>query len=198
MEQAKLQEILQAHKKWLAGDYKEGARADLRDADLHGADLRGADLSGAELSGANMFDANLRNADLRNANLCGANLCGADLRGANMFGANLCGANMFGANLCGADLRYANLCGAGLRGADLRGANLDFSCFPLWCGGLDMHIDDRLARQLLYHLLRNVAYSKNTSDEMKSLLFTPELISAANQFHRVDECGRIAQQEVTT
>ena len=53
-----------------------------------------------------------------------------------------------------------------------------------------MHIDDRLARQLLYHLLRNVAYSKNTSDEMKSLLFTPELISAANQFHRVDECGK--------
>ena len=203
MEQAKLQKILQAHKKWLAGDYKEGARADLRDADLHGADLcdadlraadlhgadlSGADLSGAELSGAHMFDANLRNADLRNANLCGANLCGADLRGANMFGANLCGAN----------LRYANLCGAGLRGADLRGANLDFSCFPLWCGGLNMHIDDRLARQLLYHLLRNVAYSKNTSDEMKSLLFTPELISAANQFHRVDECGRIAQQEVTT
>ena len=178
MEQAKLQEILQAHKKWLAGDYKEGARADLSGADLRNADLRGADLSGAELSGAHMFDANLRNADLRNANLCGANLCGADLRGANMFG--------------------ANLCGAGLRGADLRGANLDFSCFPLWCGGLNMHIDDRLARQLLYHLLRNVAYSKNTSDEMKSLLFTPELISAANQFHRVDECGRIAQQEVTT
>ena len=153
MDQTKLQEILQAHKKWLDGDYKEGARADLRDADLHGADLRGADLSGADLSGA-------------------------DLSGANMFD--------------------ANLCGAGLRGADLRGANLDFSCFPLWCGGLDMHIDDRLARQLLYHLLRNVAYSKNTSDEMKSLLFTPELISAANQFHRVDECGRIAQQEVTT
>ena len=39
MEQAKLQEILQAHKKWLAGEYKEGARDDLRGAHLHEGDM---------------------------------------------------------------------------------------------------------------------------------------------------------------
>lgn len=37
--------------------------------------------------------------------------------------------------------------------ADLSGADLDYSAFPLWCGGLDVNIDDRQATQLLYHLL---------------------------------------------
>ena len=193
MEQAKLQEILQKHKKWLDGDEKEGARAYLSYDNLSGNYL-----SAADLRGANLYDADLSAADLRRANLRGANLSAANLRGANLRNADLNGTDLSDADLRAADLHGADLSGADLSGADLRGANLDFSCFPLWCGGLDMHIDDRLARQLLYHLLRNVAYSKNTSDEMKSLLFTPELISAANQFHRVDECGRIAQQEVTT
>ena len=172
MEQAKLQEILQKHKKWLDGDNIEGVKANLRGADLRGADLR--------------------NANLRNANLRDANLYGADLSNAN-----LCDAILRDANLRGADLRDANLYGANLSDANLYGANLDFSCLPLWCGGLDMHIDDRLARQLLYHLLRNVAYSNNTSEELKSLLLTPELLNAANRFHRVDECGKIVVPEVT-
>ena len=178
MEQAKLQEILQKHKKWLDGDNIEGVKANLRDANLRGANLRGADLFGANLRGADLFGANLRGADLRDANLRAANL--------------------FGANLRDADLRGADLRDANLRGANLYGANLDLSCLPLWCGGLDVQIDDRLARQLLYHLLRNVAYSNNTSEELKSLLLTPELLNAANQFHRVDECGKIVVPEVTT
>ena len=168
MEQAKLQEILQKHKKWLDGDNIEGVKANLRNA-------------------------NLRDANLRNANLRDANLRAADLSNANLRDVDLRGANLYGANLRGADLRDANL-----RGANLYGANLDFSCLPLWCGGLDVQIDDRLARQLLYHLLRNVAYSNNTSEELKSLLLTPELLNAANRFHRVDECGKIVAPEVTT
>ena len=68
---------------------------------------------------------------------------------------------------------------------------LDYSAFPLWCGGLDVHIDDRQATQLLYHLVRNVLYSKNTSEELKKLLGSTELIEQANKFHRVEECGRI-------
>lgn len=32
---------------------------------------------------------------------------------------------------------------ADLQCANLQGADLDFSCFPLWCGGLDIHLDDR-------------------------------------------------------
>ncbi len=186
MDQTKLQEILQAHKKWLAGDYKEGARANLRAADLLAADLHGADLRGADLNGAN----------LRGANLHGANLRAADLNGANLHGANLRAADLRGADLRDADLNGANLRAADLHGADLHGADLDFSDFPLWCGGLDVHIDDKLASQLLYHLLRNVAYSKNTGEELRSLLLTPELIGAANLFHRVDECGKIVVPEV--
>ena len=77
MEQAKLQEILQKHKKWLDGDNIEGVKADLFDADLRNADLCGADLRDADLR-----NADLCGADLRDANLRGANLCGADLRGA--------------------------------------------------------------------------------------------------------------------
>ena len=136
----------------------------------------------------------------KRADLCGADLRGADLIGADLIGADLRGANLYGANLYGADLRGADLSGADLIGADLRGANLcdadiDFSVWPLWCGGLDVHIDDRIAIQLLYHLVRNVLYSKNTSEELKNLLSQKEIVTVANQFHRVDECGRIGVTE---
>ena len=57
--------------------------------------------------------------------------------------ANLRCADLRCADLRGANLRDADLQGADLRDADLQGANLDFSCFPLWCGGLDIHLDDR-------------------------------------------------------
>ena len=94
-------------------------------------------------------------------------------------------------NLRGADLNYANLRGADLSYADLRGADLDFSCFPLWCGGLDVNIDDRQAVQLLYHIARNVLFSQNTSDEVKKILSNDEIITLANKFRRVVECGKI-------
>lgn len=112
-----------------------------------------------------------------------------------LFGANLRGANLRGANLRGADLLDANLSGANLKDADLCDADIDFSVWPLWCGGLDVHIDDRIAIQLLYHLVRNVLYSKNTSEELKNLLSQKEIVTVANQFHRVDECGRIGVTE---
>ena len=115
-----------------------------------------------------------QHADLRGADLCDANLYGADLRSADLYGADL----------YGADLRSADLCDA-----DLYGANLDYSCLPLWCGGLDINIDDRIAVQILYHLVRNVIGSINTSPEIKTLLSSNEIIAAANQFHRVNECG---------
>ena len=101
--------------------------------------------------------------------------------------ANLEGAHLERANLEWANLEGANLEGANLERANLEGANLDFSAFPLWCGGLDVHIDDRQATQLLYHLVRNVLYSKNTSKEMKKICRIKSLVNQANKFHRVDE-----------
>ena len=98
------------------------------------------------------------------------------------------------ANLCYADLSYADLRYANLRYADLSYANLDYSAFPLWCGSLYVHIDDKQATQLLYHLVRNVQYSKNTSVEMKKLCKLKSIVKKANEFHRVKECGKIEEK----
>ena len=91
-----------------------------------------------------------------------------------------------------ADLRLADLRFADLRDANLRGANLDFSCLPLWCGGLDIHLDDRQLIQIAYHLVRNGLYSKNASEETKKEL--AKLIDFANRFHRVNECGEVDEE----
>ena len=165
MTQEELNKVLEKHKKWLNGE-RGGERADLRGADLRRADLGGANLYEADLGGAKLNNADLRRADLNGADLRRAKLNDADLGGAN---------------LSEADLRRANL----------SGADLNYSAFPLWCGGLDVHIDDRLAVQLLYHLVRNVKFSKNVSKELKDLLLTKEIISKANEFHWVLECGEI-------
>ena len=141
MEQAKLNKILDEHKKWLRTNGKEGQRANL--------------------SSANLRSANLSCANLRSANLSCANLSCA--------------------NLSYADLSYA----------DLSSADLDYSAFPLWCGGLDVNIDDRQATQLLYHLIRNVNYSKNTSKSFKKICRIKSLVKQANKFHRAGECGII-------
>ena len=105
--------------------------------------------------------------------------------------ADLSYADLRYADLSYADLRYADLSYADLRYADLSYADLDYSAFPLWCGGLDVHIDDKQATQLLYHLIRNVKYSKNTSKALKKICRIKSLVKQANQFHRVRECGEI-------
>ena len=122
----------------------------------------------------------------KRADLCGADLCGADLRGANLHGADLRGANLRSADLRGANLRSADLCYA-----NLRSANLDYSVFPLWCGSLNVHLDDKQIIQLLYHAVKNALYSKNTSGRVKNILRQKELLSLANEFHRAGECGTI-------
>jgi hypothetical protein len=94
-----------------------------------------------------------------------------------------------------ADLSRANLIEANLIGADLRGADIDYSCVPLWCGGLKVHMDDRQIKQLMYHTLSIVAYSKNVSKELKDLLLTDQNLQVANEFHRVEECGLLTRGE---
>jgi hypothetical protein len=191
MEESKLKEVIKKHSFWLAGKGGEIAdlsgadlrRANLSEADLRGADLRGADLSEADLSRANLSRANLSRANLSRANLSGANLRRANLSEANLSGANLRRANLSEANLSGADLRWANLSGADLRWANLSRANLDFFCWPLWCGSLDVKLDVKQKRQLLYHVL-------SVCPEYR----TPELIEEANKFHRIGEVPRLCQK----
>ena len=114
----------------------------------------------------------------------------ADLSYADLSSANLRSANLSYANLSYADLSYADLSYANLSYADL-----DFSAFPLWCGGLNVHIDDKQATQLLYHLVKNVQYSKNTSAKLKRICKIKSLVKQANEFHRVKECGEIVIAE---
>lgn len=93
------------------------------------------------------------------------------------------------ANLRGADLWEANLREANLRGADLRGADLDYSCWPLWCGSLDVRVCKRIAAQLAYHFCRLVC------DDPEVIAAQNAIIPLANQFHRVDECGKLEPKE---
>ena len=123
------------------------------------------------------------------ANLRGANLSGANLRRADLSVAELSGANLSGANLRGANLRRADLRGADLRGADLREADIDYAVWPLWCKALNAQIDDRIARQLLYHTLAAIDNSIYVSNGLKKTLLTEINVCAANGFHRVNECG---------
>ena len=156
-----LDKIIDNHKKWLKSGGDEGERADLNFADLSSANLRSADLRHANLRSADLSSADLRYADLRSADLRSADLSSADLSSAD------------------------------LRSADLSSADLDYSAFPLWCGGLNVHIDDKQATQLLYHLVKNVQYSKNTSAKLKRICKIKSLVKQANDFHRVGECGKI-------
>ena len=76
----------------------------------------------------------------------------ANLREADLHRANLSGANLSEANLSGADLSEADLRETELHRANLSGADLDFSCFPLWCGGSKFKCDTKLVYQLLAHI----------------------------------------------
>lgn len=129
--------------------------------------------------------ADLRRADLLEADLQGANLWGADLQGANLREADLRGANLGDANLW-----RANLWEADLREADLRGAGLDYSCWPLWCGSLDVRVCKRIAAQLAYHFCRL------DCDDPEVIAAQNAIIPLANQFHRADECGKLEPKEV--
>ena len=129
---------------------------------------------------ADLLEANLWEADLREANLREADLRGADLREANLREANL----------READLRRANLWEADLREADLREADLDYSCWPLWCGSLDVRVCKRIAAQLAYHFCRL------DCDDPEVIAAQNAIIPLANQFHRADECGKLEPKEV--
>ena len=119
-----------------------------------------------------------------------ADLREADLREAGLRGANLRYASLQDADLQGANLRGASLQDADLQGANLRGANLDYSCWPLWCGSLDVKVDRRIAAQLAYHFCRL------DCDDPDYISARNAVINFANEFHRVEECGWLELREV--
>ncbi len=112
----------------------------------------------------------MKGANLEGAKLNHTNLLNADLSFANLKFALLKDSLLYGTNLYHADLKSADLCGA------------HFNELPLSWNSTHVHIDDNQATQLLYYLLFNVMYSKNTSIELKTLLGNENLIAQAKKF----------------
>ena len=83
----------------------------------------------------------------------------------------------------------ANLWEANLRRADLRGANLDYSVWPLWCGGLHVKTDKRIMAQLAYH------FCAQDCDDEEYIKARNAILWFANQFHRAGECGILEEIE---
>lgn len=136
--------------------------------------LEGADLSDTDLSGADLKCACFRNTDLSGADLTGADVSDTDLRGADVSGTDLSG---------------ADLTGVDFTGADLTGATIDYSCWPLWYGSLDIKVDKRIFCQLLYHVIR--AGKSVDDEEVRKIINNPENIAMANKFHHASEYGKI-------
>ena len=99
------------------------------------------------------------------------------------------GADLSGTDFKDTDLRHANLQSANLQGANLRGADIDYACWPLWCGSLDTKVDRRIFCQLAYHLCRVIV---DDEDCKEAQLMLGRL---ANEFHLIDECGRVPEKE---
>lgn len=77
-----------------------------------------------------------------------------------------------------------------LSGADLSDADIDYACWPMWCGGLRVKTDKRIACQLAYHLC-----SMQCDDE-EYIKMRNSILGFANQFHRVNECGKLEAIEI--
>lgn len=122
---------LDAHKRWLESDRKEGAAADLTGKDLRFVDFAGMDLSGIRLDGANLERASLAHCKFLDASLQRTNLSLADIAGTDFSGATLTGANLSDtaevlsfekAILDGANLQRVKYSGCHFRGASLQSA----------------------------------------------------------------------------
>ena len=187
MKQEELNKILAEHKLWLENE--GGNRADLSGSNLRNSVLRNSDLRNSDLSGSDLSGSVLSGSDLRDSDLIDSDLIGSDLRDSDLRCSDLRNSDLSDSVLRNSDLSDSDLRGSDLRGCDLYGANLVYSCWPLWCGSLDAHIDTRIAVQLLYHLMRPCLVSPEVDGEFKRALFAPELIKWANRFHLIDSCG---------
>lgn len=122
-----LTEILEAHRKWVESEGREGKRGDLSWASLPGAILNQAELAGASFHKANLERASFMHAKLQQARFIAANLQNARLDYANLQTTSLDFAQIQGAYLEYANLQDAHLHKADLRGAHLRQSNLKFA-----------------------------------------------------------------------
>ena len=85
--------------------------------------------------------------------------------------------------------KRANLRKSNLLWADLREADLDYSVWPLWCGGLHVKTDKHIMAQLAYH------FCAQDCDNPEYIKARNAILWFANQFHRADECGELERKE---
>lgn len=134
--------------------------SELREIILTEANLQGASLRSSNLKMAQMGRSILNHADLGSSKMVSANLSFADLRNTDLTDTKLKNAFLEGADLRGADLKGSDLRRAELKGADLRGADIDFASFTLSCRSfLNFKIDERQAKQLMYHVINLMQHS---------------------------------------
>lgn len=195
MEQEQFDKIIRKHKKWLDSGRKKGKRAIFSGENLAGRSFVGMDLSYAtfdsvDLTGCDFSDTNLLHVDFDNAIVSDVDFTRAKLHCARFVGTialrtnfrqvecdhtTFEGANLTGANFCSASMKHVNL-----SEAVVYGTNIDFSSWPMWCGGVSVKIDRRLAAQFAYHFCSMICEDEEFIAARKALL------PLARRFHRHD------------
>jgi len=181
-----------------------------KDRNIYTIDLSNTNLSHIDISEAELYNADLYNVDFSHTKLRDSNLSGSILTNSVFYRTDISWVNMkcvSGTNVTfnqsnlgwsdfsGADLKNSifrnsrltgvNFINVKLNGTRLYNNDIDFSCFPLFCGSLDIKCDEKLFQQLAYHLCRLIV----DNDEIKQC--QKALIDVANKFHRAIECGII-------
>ena len=105
MDQKELDEILEKHEKWLAGE-PDGERAIINDCDLYGLDLSGRNMRYCDLSYCDLRSCDLSGSDLRKCKIIGSEMSNSNLRFCNMSNSDLSDSDMIGCNM-----RECNLSG---------------------------------------------------------------------------------------
>lgn len=86
-------------------------------------------------------------------------------------------------------MRGANLSGADLKQADLQGVNIDFSCWPLWCGSMNVRVDKRIAQQLAAH------FCVLDCDDEDYIRARDAIMDFAKGSHRASDLGLMESEE---
>ena len=69
---------------------------------------------------------------------------------------------------------------------DVRGSDWDMCLYPMSCKGLNLHIDDRHAVQMLFHLMSCLKASPELMQDKMWAKMYDDMLEKANTFHRKD------------
>lgn len=190
MTQNELNLKLDQHEQWISTQGKKGKRLNFIKRELRGlnfshralilanfsqCDLEDCNFSQTDLRGTVFFKCDLQNTDFSYSFAKEANFSNSDLAYSILDESDFTKANFSNTVLVNVKAHYGNF-----NHADFNNARLDYSSFGLWCGSLQMHLDDAQIAQLAYHLLSCSLHSKNASSTVKNQL--KNIINLGNQF----------------